>query len=357
VTFISGLLPGLDAYPDVHPMIVHFPVALFPVALLYGVLAFWRGPHLLGFVRWLVWLGTTSAAVAVATGLAAADRMPHGPGTLVHQHRTIMLVAAVLATGISLAMYLARRRGDRRTRGAVVAALVVLNSVLVIGADRGALVALRFHASLGGELPSVVEPREWSTRNEGAAVEHADAGRGQRLYESLVCAGCHEPPADKPRDGTPPELAASGSRYQAAWVQTYLQRPHRRRWSQEGVRPILRMPDFQLGPSEAGDLAAFLATKLDSAKFPTFPPVTARDGEMGRELFRQYSCRGCHRLGGTGGLLGPELDGVGSRLTPSYMYAFLKNPRGVVPGTAMKDFDLWDEEARQLVAYLSSLAD
>jgi cytochrome c2/uncharacterized membrane protein len=354
---LSGLLPGVDAYPDVHPMFVHFPVALFPVALFFAVLAFWRGPHLLGFARWLVWLGTTAAAVAVATGLTAAERMPHGPGTLVHQHRAIMLAAAGLAAGISLAMYFAKRRQDKRTQGAVVAALVVLNIVLVIGADRGALVALRFHASLGGDLPSVTETRGRPTRDEDATAGHVDARRGQQLYESLACASCHEPPADKPRGDTPPELAAAGSRYQTAWVQTYLQRPHRRRWAQEGVRPVLRMPDFQLNPTEAADLAAFLATRLDSARFPTFPPVTTRDAAMGRELFRQYSCRGCHRLGGTGGLFGPMLDGVGSRLTPSYMYSFLKDPRGVVPGTTMKDFDLWDEEARQLVAYLAGLAD
>lgn len=68
-----------------------------------------------------------------------------------------------------------------------------------------------------------------------------------------------------------------------------------------------------------------------------------------------YACNGCHSIAGSGGRVGPALDKVGARLRPAYLYAFLKDPKGIIPGTPMKDFDLWDEEARSLTAYLSTL--
>lgn len=35
--------------------------------------------------------------------------------------------------------------------------------------------------------------------------------------------------------------------------------------------------------------------------------------------------------------------------------ALLKKPNAVIPGTAMKDFDLWPEEIRALTSFLMSL--
>jgi cytochrome c2 len=117
------------------------------------------------------------------------------------------------------------------------------------------------------------------------------------------------------------------------------------------------MPDYELSTLEATDLAAFLATRTDTVRFSERvlrdSPMTAKDASTGRSLARDYTCRGCHVLGGDGNRVGPTLDGVGARLQPAYIYAFLKDPQAIVPGTAMKDFDLWDEEARALTAYFT----
>lgn len=52
--------------------------------------------------------------------------------------------------------------------------------------------------------------------------------------------------------------------------------------------------------------------------------------------------------------MGPSLDGVGSRRRPEYVMALLLDPKRVIPGTAMKDNQLWEEEARALTAFLMS---
>jgi cytochrome c2 len=58
---------------------------------------------------------------------------------------------------------------------------------------------------------------------------------------------------------------------------------------------------------------------------------------------------------GEGNQIGPELTRVGVRLKPDYMFQFVKDPLGIIPGTAMRDFELWDSEASSLALYLETL--
>jgi cytochrome c1 len=53
--------------------------------------------------------------------------------------------------------------------------------------------------------------------------------------------------------------------------------------------------------------------------------------------------------------MGPDLSGVGSRLRPEYVAAFLQNPQAFIPRTPMKISELWEVEVQALVAYLMSL--
>ena len=53
--------------------------------------------------------------------------------------------------------------------------------------------------------------------------------------------------------------------------------------------------------------------------------------------------------------MGPALAGVGDRLTPVWMYRWLKNPNALLPGTPMPNFSLSDNEARDLTAFLATL--
>ena len=55
------------------------------------------------------------------------------------------------------------------------------------------------------------------------------------------------------------------------------------------------------------------------------------------------------------GYVGPTLTQVGSRLTPAWMFHWLKNPQELRPGTIEPNQHMSDEDARALTAYLSSL--
>src|SRR5690606_16883084 len=66
-------------------------------------------------------------------------------------------------------------------------------------------------------------------------------------------------------------------------------------------------------------------------------------------------CSACHAVGGTGGNVGPALDGIGSRLDADYLDRWLADPQALKPGTAMPKLPLTDAERAELVEFLSAM--
>lgn len=187
-----------------------------------------------------------------------------------------------------------------------------------------------------------------------------DARQGERRFRQLDCIRCHSEPRSGHGADVPPSLAIAGSRAGADWLAAYIISPSALRYAADGLRPGLRMPAAQVSAEAARDLAAFLAVQIDTVLVPPWPgPGSGPRADSlrveGARLFEQYQCRGCHKLVGHGREIGPALDGVGARRRPDYLRAFLLDPRRIVPGTAMKNLHLWDEEADALTAYLGTL--
>jgi len=137
---MQDMMPGLYAAPNIHPLFIHFPVALWIVALLFWSLGVFRDkPRLLETGRWLFLLGTGGALLAVTTGFLAADAMGHdSPGhDFVHVHRNFMVAATVLAALVSAAAIFLRKRDSAAIRWGLLVALAATNAVSALGADRG----------------------------------------------------------------------------------------------------------------------------------------------------------------------------------------------------------------------------
>lgn len=65
-------------------------------------------------------------------------------------------------------------------------------------------------------------------------------------------------------------------------------------------------------------------------------------------------CLGCHRLGGEGGTIGPDLSTVRERRSPAYIAAMIADPQRVVPGSVMPR-TLMPDATRELIArYLAA---
>ena len=85
-------------------------------------------------------------------------------------------------------------------------------------------------------------------------------------------------------------------------------------------------------------------------------PLSAHQAaRMERFLENRLACRGCHQIGGQGGLLGPSLDGIRERADYEYVLGMIRNPRALLPGTTMPAQRMPEREARRLAAYVMSL--
>ena len=76
----------------------------------------------------------------------------------------------------------------------------------------------------------------------------------------------------------------------------------------------------------------------------------------GRRLFETQGCRGCHKLNGVGGSIGPDLTAEGAnRRAPEWLERHFLTPSAVSAGSAMPNFHFSKEQARDLTYYMLSL--
>ena len=84
------------------------------------------------------------------------------------------------------------------------------------------------------------------------------------------------------------------------------------------------------------------------------PALGAGSTARARELIDSQGCRGCHRIDGRGGDLGPALDNVGKHLSRKQLAALLKNPQAAHPGSMMPSYaHLPPRDLQALVDYLA----
>ena len=99
---MNEILPGLKGMLNVHPVFVHFPIALWIGAMLVEALAVLRssGDWHRTAAR-LLYLGTLFGLLAAATGLLAQNSVPdEGPAhDVMELHEKLMLVTTSAAVG------------------------------------------------------------------------------------------------------------------------------------------------------------------------------------------------------------------------------------------------------------------
>jgi uncharacterized membrane protein len=134
------MLPGLRAILNVHPLFVHFPIALWLTALLFEALAV-----IFGSEEWhrtaarILYIGTLAGIVTVLTGLAAEKSVPPGHAmVIVGIHETLMMITTSVAIGLSLFALVFRKNFTAAFRKYLLAGLVVMAILMTLGADRGA---------------------------------------------------------------------------------------------------------------------------------------------------------------------------------------------------------------------------
>ncbi len=120
----------------IHPLVVHFPIALWLTSTLFDVLA-WRRPEPLyrQMAFWLVGLGLAGAAAGIVFGwtdLLAAERQGVGQGLLA-RHQTHSIFGYVATAAFAANFVWRWRSHNRLAAGLLVLSLVGAVLIAVTG--------------------------------------------------------------------------------------------------------------------------------------------------------------------------------------------------------------------------------
>jgi mono/diheme cytochrome c family protein len=183
-------------------------------------------------------------------------------------------------------------------------------------------------------------------------AKYHPGGDAGRLMEDLRCQSCHS--INGNGGDMAPDLTNEGSAVQRAWLLDFMKNP-------DTLRPALirRMPKFNLSDDEIRKLCDYMLTAYQAPGFDSeaLDPraLNSEAAARGKELFyTKYACQSCHIADykQDKGYVGPALADVGDRLTPVWLYKWLKDPDALVPGTAMPNPHLSEQEARDMTAFL-----
>jgi mono/diheme cytochrome c family protein len=171
---------------------------------------------------------------------------------------------------------------------------------------------------------------------------------GRELLANRRCLKCHtgEQKGMPELDQDAPSLAEAGARLHPDWIAKWIQNPRE-------IRPEATMPKLPgIGPQDAADMAAYLATL---GKPEPDPAPSAEAAKTGGYLFVEMRCIGCHTL--------PDKDPAPDRIPfgfvkakwrPAALKKFLQGPEKHYAWIEMPNFHLKDEEAERLAAFLLS---
>ena len=180
-------MPGLDATLNIHPLFVHFPIALTLAAIPLMFYSFYTGKSgVMDTAATMIYLAAIAALVTAATGLMASNALGHDtPGhDLVHTHRNLMYWYTGLISTLAVLNFFMRRDGAPAwvshwsTKAVRMTLLFSAAIILVIGADRGAL--LVFGYGLGGTYQTQTSdmqgdsPAEMDGQKKAAEDDHSD---------------------------------------------------------------------------------------------------------------------------------------------------------------------------------------
>lgn len=172
--FVPWGLEGAKELINIHPLFVHFPIALLLTAIAFYCLGiiFCRD-SLLGAGKWTLFAGTLSAAGTVWTGLQAANTVSHGD-----THQTMMahqyLGFAILGLSIVLSAWIIFSKANlpQKSKKLFLIILLFLGLVIVQQADLGG--RLVFLNGVGVGKKSMMPEESHSHDHKEEAHDHGE---------------------------------------------------------------------------------------------------------------------------------------------------------------------------------------
>lgn len=143
------MLPGAQHLQNIHPLVVHFPIAfLMGAALLYVAAWLLKNERFAHSAFAVLALGALSLATAVATGLYAEEGVMVSLSVrehLLQPHKSAMLMTLAMCTLLTIWAVVARPF-PKKGRLLFLFLLLVMISVMTVGADFGGRMVYDYNA-------------------------------------------------------------------------------------------------------------------------------------------------------------------------------------------------------------------
>ncbi|MBI3353636.1 MAG: c-type cytochrome [Nitrospirae bacterium] len=178
------------------------------------------------------------------------------------------------------------------------------------------------------------------------AVNHSAAGQaeGKGIYDSKKCGDCHL-------------TAGPNTDKTFAWLKN--PKPIRQ-MEYNSIEKKNSGNHSKLSDKEAGDVTAYLMT-LKSKDVAEGVIIDGKPNIQGKLVFeKKQCCYGCHSYPKSGkvsgGLSAPSLVDAGKRLQGDWIYAYLKNPKSLIPVKRMPTYAgiLNDNDMKNVAQYVTT---
>jgi len=148
-----NLMPGLAELPNLHPLAVHFPIALLSVYLLLDITgSLFKQPNWRRAAGWFLYIGALSAWITIAAGWQAEDSVAHSEvvHSIIEKHEMFGVTVGSLAVFLSIWRILAGGLIQAFANIVYLLLSIIMVTAMVFGADLGGLMV--YHYGVGVDV-------------------------------------------------------------------------------------------------------------------------------------------------------------------------------------------------------------
>jgi mono/diheme cytochrome c family protein len=229
-----------------------------------------------------------------------------------------------------------------------------------------------FLSSLTGKP---VQPYKFDPRVVTALEKRPDlADQGEVRFRQMFCSTCHSLAVTRGGEtkliggDIGPELSKVGSKVNQDWLVAWLRNP-------QAYLPNSKMPRYEWSDEDLYKVTHYIAAKLSDSDLLTGVPkldeAKPEDIELGRRLFVEKGCRGCHAIQGVAPQkdFGPDLSALGGKNSSqlefgkstiphnliSYIQTKISNPVAVNPSARMPQYHFSPDDLDAITTALLSM--
>lgn len=147
----SSIFPGIASMENIHPMLVHFPIAFLPAFLIIDLAGtFLKKAEWRRVASWFLYLGSIMSVFAVISGFMAGNSVAHGEN--VHDIMELLESYGVITLILAFVLSIWRLKSGSHITGPANALFLILSTILcvviMLGADLGGLLVYKYGISV-----------------------------------------------------------------------------------------------------------------------------------------------------------------------------------------------------------------